>query len=456
MRKPTVRIYTLGCRLNQLESEAIAEKFEESGFLITDGEADLHIVNSCTVTGKAEQKMRRIARDFSKSGACIVTGCAIKGEKVCDIGRISPGIIAVELERKHMIMDFAAYAADRMLRDPQTDMRDLALEFFENAVAADSDDSSGRHRFDFAPRRFHDHHRAYLKVQDGCDRHCSFCAVSISRGAPASLDSDEAVRRFLALQDEGYKEVCLTGVNLALYDHGGDGLSGLIMKLAKIADGDVRIRLTSLEPDLVDDRLLEVLSSSCICDYFHLPIQSASEKVLALTGRKYDRKALERIILKLREIKGNPFVSADIMTGLPGEGDEEAQITYDFLEGMRLSYLHVFPFSKREGTAAYSMKTAEERVRDERARRLRELSLRMHLDYARGFCGKDVSAIIEAESQECYLATSDNYLKIAVARKDSIELGKRRTIRISEVGTNEKGEPVICGIDCGYDPFQRD
>ena len=444
-RRPTVAIYTLGCRLNQVESEAISEKFAEAGFEISQGEADLHIVNSCTVTGKAEQKMRRVVRDFSKHGACIVTGCAVKGGKAAELERLSPNVIAVDIEKKHLILDFAEHASELLSEGNRNFTSQMAFDFFKDKLGCACTDDGLSHRFDFSPSKFHDHHKAYLKVQDGCDRHCSFCAVSLSRGIPTSLGSDEAIRRFCILQDKGYKEICLTGVNLALYDNRGEGLAGLLAKLDGVVKSDVKVRLTSLEPDLIDKRLIETLSLPFVCDYFHLPIQSASTKVLALTGRKYDSGVLESIIAGLRRAKGNPFISADIMTGLPGEDDKEAEATFDFLRKERLSYLHVFPFSKREGTPAFSMKAPEQRVRDERAQRLRELSSGLLYNYSLSFEGKIVSAIIEKEEASCFTATSDNYLKINVSSDSSLELGCRCSILIEKVGKDDKRGAVVFG-----------
>ncbi len=448
MRKPTVTIYTLGCRLNQVESEAISEKFAEAGFDVTQREADLHIVNSCTVTGKAEQKMRRVVRDFSKHGVCIVTGCAVKGEKASELERISPNVIAVDIERKHLILDFAAYMSELLLGGKRIFTPQVAFDFFKSESGCACAETGLSHRFDFSPSKFHDHHKAYLKVQDGCDRHCAFCAVSLSRGKPTSLESEEAIRRFCILQDKGYKEICLTGVNLALYDNCGGGLAGLLAKLECVAKPDVKVRLTSLEPDLIDKRLIEMLSLPFICDYFHLPIQSASAKVLALTGRKYDSSVLESIIAGLREAKGNPFISADIMAGLPGEDDMEAETTFDFLKKERLSYLHVFPFSKREGTPAFFMKAPEQRVRDERAQRLRELSSELLYDYSLSFAGKSVSAIIEKKEASCFTATSDNYLKINVLSDDSLDLGQRCRIIIEKViRDNQRGAAIFGSVE---------
>ena len=398
-----VYIYTLGCRLNQAESEAVAERFQNAGFTLSAWSvADIVIVNSCTVTAKAEQKARRMIRRFAERSEVIVTGCYAELEKD-EVLSLSDKVTVFSLKEKASLLSLPEHI--RTALSAGMSAHEAIVSFTER-----SDDL-----FAFDASSFQYHSRAYLKVQDGCDNSCGYCRTTIARGPAVSLPAEEAVRRALEIEAKGFHEIMLTGVNLTMYDHDGEGLGGLVEKLlAALGDG-MRLRLSSMEPDHVDERLLDTLSDHRMQPHFHIPIQSASAKVLERASRRYSIEHVEHIIERMRDAKDDPFIACDVIAGLPGEGDREFMETYDFLDRNGFAAMHVFPYSPRPGTPLYGARDrAEERVRDERAEKLRELSARHSQEYIKRQMGKRLEILVENGSE----GTTGNYLKGSVLLPD--------------------------------------
>ena len=382
-----VFIYTLGCRVNQCESEAIAESFAKQGHEVLKGHegSDLIIVNTCTVTSKAEQKARREIRLFSKTAPVLVTGCYAQVNP-SEIEGLADNVVVLPLMRKPELLGLASFLDGNKELEVLPAVKEFSKERREGYGAL----------FDFAPSQFSYHSRSYLKIQDGCDNNCGFCRVHIARGPSSSLDADLVVKRALEIEAKGYHEIVLTGVNLTMYDHTGRGLGGLLEKLLAAVGPDMRFRLSSLEPDHIDDLLLEQLKDSRMQPYFHIPIQSAADKVIKRINRTYDSSHLEYVISKLREIKDDPFLACDIITGLPGEGDAEFEITRSFLERHGFALMHVFPFSPRPDTVLYRAKDrVPENIRDDRALVLRNLSAKLNRAYVERQVGKEGEIILE-------------------------------------------------------------
>ena len=394
-----VYIYTLGCRLNQAESEAIADSFARQGFtLSSSSDADLVIVNSCTVTTKAEQKARRMIRLFAKHAEVIVTGCYAELDPD-EVRALSGRVTVFSLKEKASLLSLASHL-ERFLAEGY-ELHDAIKAFTYRATDP----------FAFDASSFQYHSRAYLKIQDGCDNHCGYCRTTIARGASVSLDSEEVLKRALKLEEEGFHEIMLTGVNLTMYDHEGEGLGGLCEKLLSRLGNGMRLRLSSMEPDHVDDRLLDTLEDERMQPHFHIPIQSASDKVLRLASRRYSISHVDYIISRMRKAKDDPFIACDVIAGLPGEGDDEFRETYDFLSSHDFAAMHVFPYSPRPGTALYDAKDKpEERVRDERAELLRSLSQVKSREYLSRQMGKRLEVLAERGAE----GTTGNYLKARI------------------------------------------
>ena len=407
-----VAVYTLGCRLNQSESESILDSFLRNGFEKGElYESDIVIVNTCTVTSKAEQKARRVVRKLEKSASLIiVTGCYVEVSEE-EVDGLSSKIVSFSLDEKGDILSLPLFlkgcGKEELLEKARS---------FPKVITS---------RFAFDSNTFSYHSRAYLKVQDGCDNECGYCKTTIARGKSIFLPVDEAVKRALELEDMGFHEIVLTGVNLSNYDHSGGGLSTLLEALLSSLSSSMRIRFSSLEADGIDDRLLSLIGDERIFPHFHLPLQSASQKVLSYVGRNYSMDHLRYVIDVLRRIKGDPFIASDVIAGLPGESDEDFAETVDFVRKYDISTLHVFPYSPREGTKLYGDRNrVPERVRDERAGILRKISDENYKKYVSRWLGKSVEAIVERKGDGVMYGTSGNYLKVVIDSKDERKRGE--------------------------------
>lgn len=418
-----IYIYTLGCRLNQCESEAVAESFEKSGhevlkqFEVGDEKPDLVIVNTCTVTSKAEQKARRMIRLFAAKCPVLVTGCYAQ-MAANEIEGLASNVVVLPLARKPELLSLPQFLGDRFCENSQPILLEALREFASLKVPL-GENRSKENRFDYAPSGFTYHCRSYLKVQDGCDNNCGYCRVHIARGPSSFLDADTAVKRALEIESHGYHEIVLTGVNLTMYDHNGRGLGGLMEKLLKNLGPDMRFRLSSMEPDNVDDLLLEQLADPRVQPHFHIPVQSAAPKVMARINRNYSLEHLEYVVRRLREIKDDPFLACDIITGLPAEGDGEFEQTRRFLVDNGFAMMHVFPFSPRPNTPLEKARDkAPENVRDERAAILRTLALEMNQRYLERQIGKPAEVILEENRNGTWYGLTGNYMRV---KADAVE-----------------------------------
>ncbi|MHC1693560.1 MAG: tRNA (N(6)-L-threonylcarbamoyladenosine(37)-C(2))-methylthiotransferase MtaB [Sphaerochaetaceae bacterium] len=411
-----VSVYTLGCKLNQCESEAIADAFSKQGFNLVDSgtPAELYIVNTCTVTSKAEQKARRMIRKYATEGqepVVVVTGCYAQMEQ-SEIERLHERVVVVSLDNKSALLHFPTYLAQRMLAG--FSVLDAAREFADGFKKT-LDSHTVASPFDYDAATFSHHCRAFLKIQDGCDNACAYCRVTLARGDAVSLDRDEAIRRSLVLEQEGFTEIVLAGVNINAYRSHGEGLEGLLRELLAALGPDMRIRLSSMEPDRLDDKLIDLFADRRIQPHFHIPVQSGSDVVLKRVDRHYNVQSLVDLVARLRVVKDDPFIAADVITGLPSETDGEFEKTVRFLKEQDFSQLHVFPYSPRPKTALYDAKDRiTESLRDKRAQVLGNLSAIQLRKYMDRQVGKHLEAVLEEHKDGVWWALTGNYLKIRV------------------------------------------
>ncbi|MGN0906354.1 MAG: tRNA (N(6)-L-threonylcarbamoyladenosine(37)-C(2))-methylthiotransferase MtaB [Bullifex sp.] len=400
-----VCVYTLGCRLNQCESEAIGDSFVREGFSVVseDKDASLYIVNTCTVTSKAEQKARRMIRLFSKKAdAVVVTGC-YAGMNAEEIKALGDNVTVVPLVKKASLLELASHVKTSLMAGHSLPE---SVESF-----ADHDASP----FSYRAESFSYHSRSYLKIQEGCDNECAYCRVHVARGRSQFLERPEVIRRALELENAGFSEIVLTGVNLTMYDHEGEGLGGMLLELLPQLKQSTRIRLSSMEPDHIDEKLIEACADVRMHPHFHIPLQSASDRVLKRVNRKYSASHLEWVIRELRRVKDDPFIACDVITGLPSETDEDFEITRRFLVDEGFAALHVFPFSPRPDTPLSNPRDrVEERVRDERAAVLRTLSSRLTESYISRQIGKRGEVLLENRKDGAFYGTTGNYLKVRI------------------------------------------
>jgi threonylcarbamoyladenosine tRNA methylthiotransferase MtaB len=320
-------------------------------------------------------------------------------------------IVVVSLDNKSSLLDLPCFLANRLVAgmDALETVQDFANSLHASKAVASTSP------FDYDAATFSYHCRAFLKIQDGCDNSCGYCRVTLARGDAVSLCRDEVVRRSLALEQEGFSEIVLTGVNISAYRSEGEGLGGLLKLLLSALGPDIRIRLSSLEPDRMDDDLIAQFADARIQPHFHIPVQSASDLVLKRVDRHYDVQRMIEVIARIREVKNDPFLAADVITGLPSETDEEFEKTVRFLREQDFSQLHVFPYSPRPLTPLYEAKDRiPESVRDQRASTLRNLSAVQLRRYTRRQVGKQVEVILEDEKDGFWQGLSGNYLKVRV------------------------------------------
>ncbi|MDR1617507.1 MAG: radical SAM protein [Treponema sp.] len=428
-------IHTLGCKLNQVESEAVADAFLREGFELFTGEgegprtgsAGVFIINTCTVTSRSEQKARRLIRNCLRvpgNVPVIVTGC---------YARRDPGAIealGVEEGGADRLFVISGSLKDRLLDLPGllnagavSEGRDMVP--LVGGWARSLDMSAKPDVFRFVPRRFSFHSRSFIKIQDGCGMGCTYCAVRAARGPGQSLEKERVLSVLRALEAAGQGEAVLTGVNISQYqDRGNTDLGGL---LAFLLEGTRRIalRLSSLAPDSIDERLAEILTHPRIRPHFHLSIQSGSAEVLGRMGRPYGPGTVQKGLELLRTAKDDPFMACDIITGFPGEDRGEFEKTADFCRAADFAWIHAFPYSPRPGTAAFSWKgRAGERERGERAAILTEMAVKGRAAYAGRWTGREVEACIEGAGEKgqpesekkscCAAGLSDNYLKVLI------------------------------------------
>ncbi len=420
-----VAFYTLGCKLNQSESEALASTFKSRGFFIArpqDG-AEVFIVNSCTVTSKAEQKARRMIRKLARNNpnaVVIVTGCYAQLEKEA-IEALVPNVLVLGHDRKYQLLDLAnclemsaGCSAEASVEAVQAAVEQCVLGF-----RSQEPEQGGIFRF--AADTYSFHSRAFLKVQDGCDHKCAYCRVRLARGQSVSLGPDEVNARASQLYKHGYNELVLTGVNLTAYRDPDNRRFGLPQLLNQLTAGpeDYRIRLSSLEPEMIRSDLIEAIRHPRVCPHFHIPVQSGSDRLLKAVHRPYTADRVRQAVADLRSVKYDPFLAADVIVGLPGETDEDFRATYDLIKECGFSALHIFTYSPRPGTELYNAKNpVPERIAGERAEALRELAADLETAYAERWIGREVRVLLEEihmiGDEEYWGGLSENYLRVEI------------------------------------------
>lgn len=426
-----VAFYTLGCKLNQSESEALASSFGKRGFFVVrhdaryDEAADIFIVNTCTVTSKAEQKARRIIRQFARNhprAVIVVTGCYAQLDAPL-LEELAPNVLVIGHDRKYRLLDLPECFEQRidMAGGCSAEASPAAvMEAARDCVDGYTGQAADRSGiFRFAADTYSFHSRAFLKIQDGCDHQCSYCRVRLARGPSVSLAPAEIIDRASELAGHGYREIVLTGVNITAYRNPDDRtylLADLLREMTERED-EYRIRLSSLEPEMITQRLLDAVAHPRVCSHFHIPVQSGSDRILESVRRPYTSDRVRRAIEGLRRVKDDPFLAADVIVGLPGETEEDYEATRILIEEGRFAALHVFPFSPRPGTELYHAKHhVPERIAGRRAAELRQLAGKLHIRYAEGWTGRTVQVLVEAQveidGERWWEGVSENYLRV--------------------------------------------
>lgn len=382
---PRVAIRTLGCKLNRAESEQIVSRLLGSGFeAVAEDEADVVVVNTCTVTGEADAKARKAIRQALKASSAplvVVTGCLA----ALDDGALSALSARVIVEPDKAAVPSRVRAA---LGLPEAVAEGVVVrtgEGFRTRVA--------------------------LKVQDGCDNFCAYCIVPFARGVPTSIPLSNIAREAVLLVESGVPEIVLTGVNLGRYRDDGRDLADVVRTVTQA--GVSRLRLSSIEPPDLTPRLLEALSQSpAVCAHLHVPLQSGSNPVLQAMGRKYSTSEYADAIARARDALPGLTVTTDIIAGYPGETDADHARTLEFAQEIVFSKLHVFRYSQREGTPAAALPQVSPEVRAQRAGELRELGSRLRSDYVASRLGSRAEVLIERVNSHHAEGTTRDYLRV--------------------------------------------
>ena len=421
--RPRMAIRTLGCKLNQYESEQLREDFEALGFATVpfDAEAEVYVLNTCTVTHRTDRDARRLARQARRrcpDAVIVLTGCCAEmhaGELaalgVADViagNDAKPGLARLAAER---VAQRFPLPAEAPARDP------------ERLV-----------------RHFPDNTRAFVKVQAGCDASCAYCIISAARGPSRSTPGDTVLRQADLLGRSGHPEVVLVGTHLGVWgrdlDVGAAGLADLLRAVCDL-DSVARVRLSSIEPCEVTDALIAMVCAGGralvpdpalpgrgkVCRHLHIPLQSGCDATLARMNRPYERARYRDLVADIAAREPRASIGADVLTGFPGETDEEFAQTLEFVRALPVAYLHVFTYSERPGTAAAEMPgSVNPEVRKRRTRVLRELSAEKAAAFARAAVGGRLEVVVETPRDGAgrLHGISDNYLRVALDGPDDL------------------------------------
>lgn len=392
------KIETLGCKVNTYESEYLRKMLEEEGYTYSDSNPSLVVINTCTVTNLSDVKSRQIIRrEKRKHPDAIIAalGCYIQNSypKIMNEVDINIG----NGNKKELINALKEF---KKTKEKINLVKEEVSKTFE-PMSLDN---------------YSDRCRAFVKVQDGCNNFCSYCIIPYVRGRSRSKPKEDILNEIYNLINNNYREIVLTGINLSKYGIDlGTSFNSLLKDIIKLPNLK-RLRISSLELDHLDDEFLSIIkNSNIIVNHFHLPIQSGSDKILKSMNRHYDRKFLINELKKLKEIRPDAFLAADIIVGFPGETEEDFMETYNLLDGLSFAKIHVFPYSKREGTRSSKLKdVVDGNIIKERARRLNRLSNHLSKLYYDRFIGKTLEVLIENNKDGFSYGHTENFIPVKI------------------------------------------
>jgi len=421
-----ISVQTLGCKVNQSESFSLEAMLREKGHeVVGDKEnPDICVINTCTVTAKSDYQSRQIIRRAVRSGAKVIaTGCYAQ-LRPKELSKIKGIDLIIGNSHKDKLLEYLdnkqtnGSAPDLVIGQPDTPLSSKPY-YSERA-------------------------RAFLKIQDGCNFSCTYCAVPMARGKSRSLEPIKVIRSVEKLTSAGYKEIVLTGIHIGSY--GGDlniktSLYEIVEKILK-SNPIPRIRLSSLEPNEFDDRFLDLIKEGALCSHLHIPLQSGSDNVLKKMNRGYDtsyfRRVVERIISKCPDIS----IGTDLIAGFPGESEQDFSKTLQFIDEMPLSYIHTFPYSKRADTAAESFPEHIDNIlKKDRVKKVMNIGIVKKNSYITGMLGKKLDVIVENKTVigGYYRVISSNYIR-PLLRGNALIAGQR----LSVLAVSMDNDELIC------------
>ncbi|KRE54211.1 tRNA (N(6)-L-threonylcarbamoyladenosine(37)-C(2))-methylthiotransferase MtaB [Paenibacillus sp. Soil522] len=438
---PTVAFYTLGCKVNFYDTEAIWQLFKNEGYEQVDFEstADVYLINTCTVTNTGDKKSRQIIRRAVRrnpDAVIAVTGCYAQTSPA-EIMAIEGVDLVIGTQDREKIMTFVNQIQGD--RQPVNAVRNImkTRDFEELDVP------------DFSERT-----RAFLKIQEGCNNFCTFCIIPWSRGLSRSRAPQSVLDQAKQLVASGYKEIVLTGIHTGGYgdDMENYNLTSLLWDLDKV-EGLERIRISSIEASQIDDAMIDVLNrSGKMCRHLHIPLQAGEDAVLKRMRRKYTTAEFAAKIKRLHEAMPGVAITTDVIVGFPGETEEMFENGFRFMEELKFAEMHVFPYSKRTGTPAARMdEQVDEEVKNERVHKLIDLSEKMQLAYAEQYVGQVLDVIPErdykgAPGTGLVMGYTDNYIQVVFNGSESL-IGKLCRVKITEAGVNECRGKLVRVLD---------
>lgn len=407
-------LHNLGCKVNAYETEAMQQILEEAGYEIVPFSeyADVYVINTCSVTNMADRKSRQMlhrAKKQNPDAIVVGAGCYVQTKETQALVDESIDIV-IGNNKKHELVP--------LLREYEASHRKMAC-------VADINHEKQAYE-ELSLSRTAEHTRAFIKVQDGCNQFCTYCIIPFARGRVRSRELPDVLQEIRTLAKSGYREVVLTGIHLSSYGvDNGESLLHLIEAVHEL-EGIERIRLGSLEPRIVTDAFAKRLSElPKICPHFHLSLQSGCDTVLSRMNRRYDTAEYEVGCALLRRYFEHPAITTDVIVGFPGETDEEFETTERYLERIHFYEMHIFQYSRREGTKAAAMPDqVPEAVKKERSEKLLALGHRMSEEFRRYYLGRQVTALLEEEflydGKRYYTGYTKEYVKVAVETKKDL------------------------------------
>jgi len=393
-----VAFYTLGCKVNSYETEVLINNFKKRNYEIVpfEEQADIYIINTCSVTNTSDQKSRKIIREASRrnpNSIIGVMGCYSQLNSE-EIKELEPNIdIILGTSNKNKMIDYIEDYIDN--KNKHIEVENVQKVCFEDMVLD----------------KFENHTRAFVKIQDGCNNYCSYCIIPYTRGNVRSKDKDKVISEITELVNNGYKEVVLTGIHTGHYgqDLNEYDFSDLLNDLEKI-EGLKRIRISSVEITELNDKFLNTLKNSKkIVNHIHIPIQSMCDKTLKQMNRKYNVEYFFNKIDEIRKIRPNIAITSDVIVGFPEETDEDFNITKNNIKKLKLTELHVFPYSIRKGTVAAKMKQVDGNIKKQRVRELINLSEELKNNYYKSLIGTTEELLVEKYLDGYLIGHLSNY-----------------------------------------------
>ena len=439
-----VKFYTLGCKVNTYETEAMEQQFLTYGYELSGDIADIYVINTCSVTNIAERKSRQMirrAKELNPKAVLLVCGCYAQTSKE-EIEKMPEVDIVIGINEKTNIVKITEEYLKKNNIENDVDSK----ENNKSGIVKVSDVMHQNEYLDFGITTYTELNRAVVKVQDGCDRFCSYCIIPYARGKVRSRNPESILREITKIAQSGIKEVVITGIHLASFGKdfklddeikyrkefgysenykpfnpkddlhtGGFRLIELLEQINKVK-GIERIRLGSLEPKLITEEFVSRLSKlDKICDHFHLSLQSGCDKTLKDMNRRYTTEEFENSAKLLRRVYPNVSLTTDVIVGFPGETDEDFEKTYEFLKKIKFYKMHIFKYSPKKGTVAKNMKNQiDGKVKEERSSKLIELSDKNQNEYNEKYIGKEVKVLFEEYKNGYFKGHTSNYIMVNV------------------------------------------